>query len=175
MIQRHVARHDVAASFAGGKLDAIVPPQRLNRFRLNQRELVIRLRLVERAQLQRVAITIKPHAWNRHHLSKSLRWPLGSGCNMNRFHRSVPHRAPPTIYRLKTYHLRPTTYASFSTTAIASSSASMATSASSLVTISGGAMRTVLGPHPRNSTPRSNAASTMRSRSLAPYSRVVWS
>src|ERR1700730_18575342 len=66
-------------------------------------------------------------------------------------------------------------YPFFSTTAIDSSSASMATSASSLVTMSGGAMRTVLGPQPRNKTPRSNASSTMRSRSRAPYSRVFWS
>src|SRR6266446_1151407 len=119
MIQRHVARHDVAASFAGGKLDAIVPPQRLNRFRLNQRELVIRLRLVECAQLQRVAITIKPHAWNRHHLSKSLRWPLGSGCNMNRFHRSVPHRTPPTALTTNDLRFKTNDNAPLSTTAIA--------------------------------------------------------
>src|SRR3984893_4596312 len=50
-------------------------------------------------------------------------------------------------------------YPFFSTLAIDSSSASMATSASSLVTMSGGAMRTVLGPQPRNKTPRSNASS----------------
>src|ERR1700687_4641839 len=97
MIQRDVARHDVAASFARSKLDAIAPPQRLNRLRLNQRELVIRRRLVERAQLQRVAVTLKPRARNRRRLSNRLRLPLGRGSNMNGFHSSVPHRTPPTI------------------------------------------------------------------------------
>src|SRR5260370_1285494 len=41
--------------------------------------------------------------------------------------------------------------------------------------LGGGAMRTVLGPQPRNKTPRSNAHSPMRSRSPAPYPRVLWS
>src|SRR5208282_5349473 len=31
VIQRHIARHDIAASVARSKLDVIVPPQRLNR------------------------------------------------------------------------------------------------------------------------------------------------
>src|SRR5437879_1658856 len=152
MIQRHVARHDVATSLAGGKLDAIVPPQRLNRLRLNQRELVIRRRLVERAQLQRVAITIEPRAWNRRRLSNRLRLPLGRGSNMNRFHSSVPHRTPPTALTTNDLRFKTNDYAPFSTTAIASSRASMATSASSLLAISGRAMRTLLGPHPRTST-----------------------
>ncbi len=51
VIQRDVASHDVAASITGSKLDLIVAPQRLNRLRLNQREFVIRLGLVEGAQL----------------------------------------------------------------------------------------------------------------------------
>jgi hypothetical protein len=57
--------------------------------------------------------------------------------------------------------------------AIDSSNTSIAMSASSFVTMSGGAMRIVLGPQPRNNTPRSKAASTMRSRSTAPYARVL--
>ena len=51
--------------------------------------------------------------------------------------------------------------------AMHSSSTSTATSASSLLTTSGGAMRIVLGPQPRNSKPRSKASSIMRSRASA--------
>src|SRR3979490_907228 len=96
MIQWDIARHDVASSFTGGKLDLIVPPQRLKRLRLNQRELVIRRRLVERAQLQGVAVTLKSRARNRRRLTNRLRRPLGGGSNVNRFHSPVPHREPPT-------------------------------------------------------------------------------
>src|SRR5258706_15861838 len=96
MVQRDVARHDVAARFAGSKLDLIVPLQGFNRLRLNQREFEIRLGLVERAQLQRVAITVKARARNRRRVGNRLRWSFGSGGDMNRFHRSVRHSAPPT-------------------------------------------------------------------------------
>src|ERR1700730_10837820 len=50
------------------------------------------------------------------------------------------------LQRLNDQLLTTNDYPFFSTTAIDSSSASMATSASSLVTMSGGAMRTGLGP-----------------------------
>src|ERR1019366_3829507 len=99
VIQRYVASHDVAASFAGSQLDLTVPPQRLNRLRLNQREFVIRLGLEEGAQLQRVSVTLKPRAQNRHHLSNCLHLPLGGGGDVNRFHSSGPHYAPPAITR----------------------------------------------------------------------------
>ena len=66
VIQRYVASHDVAASFTRQQFDLIVPPQRLNRLRFNQREFVIRLGLVERTYLQRVSVTLKPCARNRH-------------------------------------------------------------------------------------------------------------
>src|SRR4029077_8393817 len=67
------------------------------------------------------------------------------------------------------------TYALLPTARMHSSSTSAATSASSLVTTSGGHSRIVLGPHPRNKIPFSNAISTMRSRSAAPYSFVTLS
>src|SRR5580700_5830159 len=66
-------------------------------------------------------------------------------------------------------------YASLPTILMHSSSTSTATSASSLVTIKAGQIRMVLGPQPRNRTPRSKASSTMRSRSAAPYSLVTLS
>src|SRR5450755_4796718 len=64
-------------------------------------------------------------------------------------------------------------YVPLPTAEMHSSSTSTATSASSLVTTSAGQIRTVLGPQPRKSTPRSNAISTIRSRSALPYSFVA--
>ena len=44
MVQRYAASDDVAARIARPDLDAVVAFQRLNRFRFNEREFVIRLR-----------------------------------------------------------------------------------------------------------------------------------
>src|SRR5882672_7052333 len=156
MIQRHVASDDVAASFARVEFDVVFAPQRLNRLRLDQREFEIRLGLVERALLEGVTISFEPYTGNQNRTIQSLHRPCGGGGDVDRLHFPVPHRTPP---------ITKDDYAFFSTIVIDSSSASMATSASSLVTTSGGEMRTVLGPQPRKRMPRSNASSTMRSRS----------
>src|SRR5258708_8987913 len=102
MVEGEVGRHDVAARFAGSKLDLIVPLQGFNRLHLNQREFEIRLGLVERAQLQRVAITVKARARNPRRLGNRLRWSFASSADMNRFPRSAPHGAPPPPSRPNT-------------------------------------------------------------------------
>src|SRR5260370_2908975 len=58
LIQWYVASHDVAARFSYSEHNAVVPPQRLNRLHLHQRQVVIRLGLEERAQFQRVSVTL---------------------------------------------------------------------------------------------------------------------
>src|SRR2546426_2665772 len=156
MIQWYVSSDNVAASLAGGEFDVIFATKRLNRLRLDQREFEIRLGLVERALLEGVTISFEPHTGNQNRTIQSPHRLLSAGGDVNRLHSSIPHRTPP---------ITKDDYAFFSTIVIDSSSASMATSASSLVTTSGGEMRTVLGPQPRKRIPRSNASSTMRSRS----------
>src|SRR5258708_12643776 len=82
MVQRDVARHDVAARFAGSKLDLIVPLQGFNRLHLNQREFEIRLGLVERAQLQPLAITVNARARHRRRLANTFRSPFLTGSDI---------------------------------------------------------------------------------------------
>src|SRR5208337_1143607 len=89
VIQRDVAGHDVAESVASSQLNLIVAPQRLNRLGFNQREFVIRLGFVERAELESVPVTLKPGAWYRRRLTDRFRRPLSGGSDMNRFHSSV--------------------------------------------------------------------------------------
>jgi hypothetical protein len=78
MIQGNAASHNVAAGISGGKFDLIVASQRLNRLRLDQREFVIGLGLVEGALFEGVPISFEPNARNRNRLTRDSSGPMAT-------------------------------------------------------------------------------------------------
>src|ERR1700693_5595301 len=172
MIERHPASDQITTSFSHSDVYAVIALERLDRFRLNQSQFEIGERFEKGSLPLGIAIAFQSNPRNSVHLIDGLGCGFGSGGDVDGFNGSGPHNASyapcgwPEPAALRDCS---------STIVMHSSRTSMATSASSLVTMSGGAMRTVLGPQPRNRMPRSKASSTMRSRSWAPYSFVVLS
>src|SRR5256886_13274275 len=172
MIEWDAARDEITASFAGGDIYAVIALERFESFRFNQSQFEIGERFEKGSLTLGIAITFQPDARDGLRLIDGLDRRLGSGSDVDGFNGSGPHIASYAPCGFP----EPAAFRDCSPTMVMHSSrTSIATSASSLVTMSGGAMRTVLGPQPRKRMPRSKASSTMRSRSCAPYSFVILS
>src|SRR5579864_123990 len=187
VIQRNVASHDIAAGFARIHLYLVVALGGFDGLGFDQGKFVVRFGLVEGAALQKVTVTGETRARNRFDFRDGMNGRLRLSGDMDGFDFAAPHWESPVSW-VRGRRSQPLTfgtakaadrivraqrrYAFLLTISIDSSSVSMATSASSLVTTRGGAMRTVLGPQPRNRIPRSNACSTIRSRFSGAYSLV---
>src|SRR5438309_1626594 len=160
MIERDAACDQITACFSRGDVHAVITLECFYSFRFNQSQLEIGERFEKRSLALGVAITIQSDSWNSLCLIDGLSRRLGSRSDVDGFNGSGPH-----IFYAPCGLPEPALRDCSSTMVMHSSRTSIATSASSLVTMSGGAMRTVLGPQPRKRMPRSKASSTMRSRS----------
>jgi len=80
IVQADATRHDVAARLAGAELDAVHAGKRLDRLRLDQRDVLARLALVEEgAAAGEIAVPLEALAGDRPDLPDRKRLALGVG------------------------------------------------------------------------------------------------